>query len=294
MCCGRPMCWSRAATSGLAMGRFIRLAAIYRLTPANGLPLVLSAQWLTAHLPSRTAFHQLPLAMAIYRLFGHLLTHKRRPLRLSADSLPTARAFHRMPLAMPVYRLFRHLLIYGFNSLALQPAGNGHYRIANLPFRVRSDPVIRLDDWLYRSFSAFLLDTMLSWWCDEERVRHKLVVFALIGHADPRCVRLLRTDGLMEDQGIAVDFRDDRGDLNAAHANDYRNVIVSGFRNNETIAAHLCVWSVEIDFYTTEPSAADRSHPLAQRYPVSVGAVRRLLRPLGLESNVIDGGRVLG
>ncbi|CEM07778.1 unnamed protein product [Vitrella brassicaformis CCMP3155] len=61
------------------MGRLIRLAAIYRLTPANGLPLVLSAQWLTAHLPSRTAFHQLPLAMAIYRLFGHLFTQHTQP-----------------------------------------------------------------------------------------------------------------------------------------------------------------------------------------------------------------------
>ncbi|CEM04355.1 unnamed protein product [Vitrella brassicaformis CCMP3155] len=81
------------------MGRFIRLAAIYRLIPANGLPLVLSAQWLTAHLPRRTAFHHLPLTMAIYRLFGHLLTHNT-------------------------------------HSLALQRAGNGAYRIGNGSYQI--------------------------------------------------------------------------------------------------------------------------------------------------------------
>ncbi|CEL91970.1 unnamed protein product [Vitrella brassicaformis CCMP3155] len=112
------------------IGWFIRLAAIYGLTPASGLPLVLSAQWLMAHLPSKTAFHQLPDAMAIYRLLGHLLT-------------------------------------YQGTSLALQQADNGGYRIGNESFRVvpfgdlpgghryadgykRTDPAIRwVDNWLY-------------------------------------------------------------------------------------------------------------------------------------------------
>ncbi|CEL95858.1 unnamed protein product [Vitrella brassicaformis CCMP3155] len=257
------------------MGRFIRLAAIYRLTPANGLPLVLSAQWLTAHLPSRTAFHQLPLAMAIYRLFSHLLTDEG-------------------------------------TSLALQPADDGSYWIGNLwTFRVvplgelpgghpyaygykRTDPVIRSDRFLYLSFSAFLMHAVFLWWSDGEGVvGHRRVLEAHIGHGDCRYGRLL-TDNITEDQGITVDYRRDRGDLNAADARDERNVIVSGFRPNETVASHLLVWNGRIDLFTTERRTADRPQPLSVRFQVSIGAVRRLLRPFGLERDVIDRGTVVG
>ncbi|CEM03526.1 unnamed protein product [Vitrella brassicaformis CCMP3155] len=65
-----------------AMGRFIRLAAVYRLTPRATLPLRLSAD----RLPSPTAFQQLPLALAIYKTFSlrhrHMLTHKGQRLAL--------------------------------------------------------------------------------------------------------------------------------------------------------------------------------------------------------------------
>ncbi|CEM29839.1 unnamed protein product [Vitrella brassicaformis CCMP3155] len=213
------------------MGRFIRLAAIYRLTPANGLPLVLSAQWLTAHLPSRTAFHQLPLAMAIYRLFGHLLTHNT-------------------------------------HSLALQPADNGHYRIGNMTFRVvplgelpgghpyadgykRTDPAIRRGGNLYPSFSAaFLLERLLVRWWDGEGVGQRLVLTSHIGRDDARYGRLLRTDSITEDLGIVADWRYDRGDLDAAGATDCRRVVVSGFRPGETVAAHLRVTPGCIQLYT--------------------------------------------
>ncbi|CEM04341.1 unnamed protein product [Vitrella brassicaformis CCMP3155] len=256
------------------MGRFIRLAAIYRLIPANGLPLVLSAQWLAAHLPSRTAFHQLPLAMAIYRLFGHMVTHNT-------------------------------------HSLALQPADNGAYRVGNeVPFGVvplgelpaghpyaegyqRTDPVIRWSGWLYPSFSAFLLKRLLCRWRRQEGVG-KLVLSARIGRDDFRCGRLLRTDDITEGQGIAVDYRLDWGNLNAADARDVRDVILSGWRPNETVAAHLCVWWGDIELYTTEESVAVQLLPLADRYPVSVGAARRVLRPFGLERDVIDRERVVG
>jgi len=55
-----------------AMGRFVRLAFIYRLTPSTGRPLRLSAD----SLPTATVFHQLPLAMAIYATIGCQLTRK--------------------------------------------------------------------------------------------------------------------------------------------------------------------------------------------------------------------------
>ncbi|CEL96818.1 unnamed protein product [Vitrella brassicaformis CCMP3155] len=54
-----------------AMGRFLRLAFIHRLTPAGAtLPLRLSADTLS----TATAFHQLPLALAIYKIIGRQLT----------------------------------------------------------------------------------------------------------------------------------------------------------------------------------------------------------------------------
>ncbi|CEM36475.1 unnamed protein product [Vitrella brassicaformis CCMP3155] len=102
-----------------AMGRFLRLAFIYRVT-----------------------------------------TNTTRPLRLSADALPTATAFHQLPLTMAIYRLFGHQLTYGGTTLALQQSDDGRYQIGDESFRVvplgelpgglryaedyqRTDPVIR-------------------------------------------------------------------------------------------------------------------------------------------------------
>ncbi|CEL95866.1 unnamed protein product [Vitrella brassicaformis CCMP3155] len=149
----------------------------------------------------------------------------------------------------------------------------------------RADPAIRQGEWLNRSFSAFLLDRVLLWWSDGEGVEQKMVLWADIGRGDARYGRLLRTDNIPEDQGIAVDYRYDRGNIE-----DHRDVILIGFRLNETVAAHLRVGDGLVELYTTEPSAADRPHPLADRYSVSVGAARRLLWPFGLESAVIDRG----
>ncbi|CEL95844.1 unnamed protein product [Vitrella brassicaformis CCMP3155] len=255
-----------------AMGRFLRLAFIYRLTP-----------------------------------------NATRPLRLPAASLLTATAFHQLPLAMAIYNIIGQQLSYYGSSLALQQIDDGayeSYRTGNQSFRVvplgelpgghpyaegykRADPVIRQGGQLYPSFSAFPLHRLLLYWSHGEGVDDKEVLIRTIGRDNRRYGRLLRTDGITEDQGIVADYRYDRVNLNAADARHDRFVIVSGFRPNETIAAHLVMEDGSIDLYTTEPSAADRSHPLAQRYPVSVGAARRLLRRFGLERDVIDRGAVM-
>ncbi|CEL95873.1 unnamed protein product [Vitrella brassicaformis CCMP3155] len=101
-------------------------------------------------------------------------------------------------------------------------------------------------------------------------------------------------DSITEDQGIAVDWRYDEGNLNHADAEDGRYVIVSGLRPGETVAAYLVVLNGSISLYTTEVPAADRSQPPADHYSVSVGAARRALRPFGLDSDVIDRGTVVG
>ncbi|CEM35779.1 unnamed protein product [Vitrella brassicaformis CCMP3155] len=226
-----------------AMGRFLRMAFIYRLTP-----------------------------------------NATRLLRLSADALPTATAFHQLPLAMAIYKTFSQQLTHNTPSLALQQIGSGSYRIGYESFRVvplgelpgghryaegykRTDPVIRQGANLIRSFSAFLLHRMLFCWSDGQGVGHRRVLSANIGRDDPRRRRLLRADDITEDLGIAVDYRYDGGDLNDS---DRHMVVEYGY----------------IYLHTTERPAADRSQPLADRYPESVGAARRLLRPFELERDV--------
>jgi len=99
----------------------------------------------------------------IYRLTPANAT---RPLCLSADSLPTATAFHQLPLAMALYAIIGQQLTCGGTRLALQQANDsGAYRIGGVTFRVvslgelpgghryaegykRTNPVIRQGDLL--------------------------------------------------------------------------------------------------------------------------------------------------
>ncbi|CEM04349.1 unnamed protein product [Vitrella brassicaformis CCMP3155] len=259
------------------MKTFLRLAAVHRLTPANATP----------------------------------------PLRLSAESLPATTAFDQMPLAMALYATIGQQLTHRGTSLALQQVDDGHFWIGDLPFRVvplgrlpgghpytkgytKTDPPIYLrynfgcTRDLFPSFSTFLIAMLLRMWYRARGVGYRMVLGAGIGRDDPRYRRLI-TERITEDLGIAVDWRYDGGDLNAAtQVSDHRRVIVSGFRLNETIAAHLRVVRGVIELWTTERPAASRSHPLAVRYPVSMPLWGAVLRRFGLEHDVINGGRVAG
>ncbi|CEL98596.1 unnamed protein product [Vitrella brassicaformis CCMP3155] len=196
------------------MDMAVRLAAIYRLTP-NGLPLVLSV----AQLHSKSAFDSLPLAIAIYRLIGHQLTHRGQ-------------------------------------SLALRRAANGEYRIGDWSFLVvplgelpadhpyrstykKSDPVVRDYVWLLRSFTSFLTWMVLIWWSDQEGVGEKEVLWGSIGCDDPCYLRLLTAGDIPEHMGITADHRCDGGDLNQADPRSARRVVVSGFRPSDTVAAFV-------------------------------------------------------
>jgi len=253
-----------------AMGRFIRLAAIHRLTPNATLPLRLSAN----ALPSPTAFHQLPLIMALYKTIGHSLTHQ------------------------------------GTN-LALQQGIDGAYRIGNESFRVvplgelpddhdyrscykRSDPVIRSDHLLFPFFSSFLLRTLLERWCREEGGYDRRVLCEAISHNNDRYLRLL-TEPMTEQQGgIAVDYRLDDGNLHHANPAYRRDVIVSGFRPNETVAAHLWVSGRNISLLTTErPENGNLFQPLADRFPESMPRWRAVLSHFELADGVINRGTVV-
>ncbi|CEM18271.1 unnamed protein product [Vitrella brassicaformis CCMP3155] len=251
------------------MGRFIRLATIYLLTPTATLPL-----------------------------------------RLSADALPTPAALHQLPLAMAVYKTIGHRLTYQGTSLQLQRANNDAYRIGNESFRVlplsdlpanypyrsgykTTDPVTRRADYLYRSFASSLVLTLLERWHHQEGVGHRHVLNAHIDRGDPRYRRLL-TEGISEQQGIAVDFRFDFGNLNYANPEDRRRVIVSGFRPNDRVAAFLEESWGYINLWTTERSLGDRSQPLVDRFPQSMPRWSAVLSHFDLADDVINRGTVVG
>ncbi|CEM28287.1 unnamed protein product [Vitrella brassicaformis CCMP3155] len=250
-----------------AIGRFLRLAFIYRLTPNTTRPLQISAD----ALPTATALCQLPLALAIYKMVGRQLTHRGTSLELQQTDNG-----HHWIASMGLFRVL---------PLGELPAGHpyvGGYK--------RTDPVIRCSSYLFRSFSAFLLHTLLAWWYREQGVGERRVVVRGGGHGDRRYDHLL-TEGITEDQGVAVDCRYNRGDLNDAE--DRRLVIVKGFRPNDIVAARLLVTSGGIHLFTTEAPVANWPQPLAVRYPISMPLWCGVLRRFGLESDVINRGSVL-
>mmetsp|Transcript_13842 Transcript_13842/g.39867 ORF Transcript_13842/g.39867 Transcript_13842/m.39867 type:complete len:285 (+) Transcript_13842:269-1123(+) len=281
------------------MGMFIRVAAICQLVP-SGLPLVLSV----VHLSSLSAFHEMPLAMAIYRLIDGQLMHEGKTFELrqvdNIHSTATSRS------------LLTNWTCGVWPSLGgRQPAAERGYRIGtSRPFRVvpygdlpdghpyaegynERDPVVGNGSF-YRSFTANLLSLV---------ARHGLgmkpVVSAFIALFDDRCESLLTADDIPESEAIVADCRDngdyyDRRDS----ASDWRRVVVSGFRPTDTVAADvlLCGWN-SLLFHTTETPASDA--PVASfasldvRYPISVPLWRQMLRRFDLESDVIRRGRIL-
>ncbi|CEM04353.1 unnamed protein product [Vitrella brassicaformis CCMP3155] len=253
-----------------AVGRFLRLAFMYRLTPANAT----------------------------------------RPLRLSANALPTATVFYQMPLAMAIYKIIGQQLTYRGTRLALQQGNDGSYRIGNeAPLRVvplgelpaghpytegykETDPVIRWgENWLFPSFSTFLLRLLAGRWCCQQGVDCMRVLSARVGRDDHRRGRLI-AEGITEDLGIAVNWRNDRGNLNGDHVDEYRFVILCGFRRGETVAAYLWVTARHIELWTTERRASNLPS-LVFRFPLSVPLWCRVLARFELETDVISRVRVL-
>uniref|UniRef100_A0A7S1JLX7 Uncharacterized protein n=1 Tax=Vitrella brassicaformis TaxID=1169539 RepID=A0A7S1JLX7_9ALVE len=106
------------------------------------------------------------------------------------------------------------------------------------------------------------------------------------------------TEAITEQQGVAVDSRDDdAGNLNHANPDDHRFVIVSGFQPNETVAAYLQVTAGDandITLWTTERSVGDRPQSFDVRFPTSMPCWRAVLRNFSLENDVINRGTVVG
>ncbi|CEM04378.1 unnamed protein product [Vitrella brassicaformis CCMP3155] len=162
------------------MGGFIRLAAIYRLTPANGLPL-----------PDAYSGAYRIGSMGLFRVV---------PLDELPDGHRYADGYKRTD---PVIRCGRGLLLYrSFSAFLLE----------RLLCRWRRQGRVGRRKVLRRQGGLLMTHTIpedLGRWSDGEGVGRRRVLWAPIDRHDPRYGRLL-TEGITEDLDIAVDYRSDR------------------------------------------------------------------------------------
>ncbi|CEL91687.1 unnamed protein product [Vitrella brassicaformis CCMP3155] len=249
---------------------FIRLADIYNLTPSTGLPLVMSAEWMAAHLPTKGDFHTMPLALRQYSTFGHLLNYQGTSLALTkvddADG-DEGDGGRRYLIGSGDYA-------WDFETVSLSDLPAGH------PYRRTYDPhnpPIRygdVGDSLFPSFTAFMKRMVLVDWYSQEGVDEKRAIHATVADGDERYQRLLTEpinghttiDFICEEEG-----EDER----------LRLIILKGMKEGDAIAAHLYLIDCNINLYTTEAKIEGQER-LADRYPIAMSLARPLLTKNGL------------
>ncbi|CEL92212.1 unnamed protein product [Vitrella brassicaformis CCMP3155] len=267
------------------MGMIVRLAAIYQLTP-NGLPLTMSV----AHLPTRWAFHQMPVMMSVYTTIQHQLSYRGSSLALQPAAINID--------GSTFLSLLRWCLMAGtVGPFGVMPHGEMPASHRYLVEYKSEDPVIRCGPRLFPSFSAFLVRSLCCRWSDQEAAGDREVLTAHIGDRHPCYWKLLRADDVPQQLGMTVDHRYDNGDIHRAHPAEYRGVVVSGFRPGDAVAARLSVGFGRIQLHSTEPPvagpAASLDEVLDVRFPVSMPMWRSVLKRFDLEEDVINRGRVL-
>mmetsp|Transcript_35708 Transcript_35708/g.102588 ORF Transcript_35708/g.102588 Transcript_35708/m.102588 type:complete len:388 (-) Transcript_35708:1093-2256(-) len=267
------------------MGMAVRLAAICRLTP-NGLPLTMSV----AHLPTRWAFHQMPVMMSVYTTIQHQLSYRGSSLALQPAAINID--------GSTFLSLLRWCLMAGtVGPFGVMPHGEMPASHRYLVEYKSEDPVIRCGPRLFPSFSAFLVRSLCCRWSDQEAAGDREVLTAHIGDRHPCYWKLLRADDVPQQLGMTVDHRYDNGDIHRAHPAEYRGVVVSGFRPGDAVAARLSVGFGRIQLHSTEPPvagpAASLDEVLDVRFPVSMPMWRSVLKRFDLEEDVINRGRVL-
>ncbi|CEM26604.1 unnamed protein product [Vitrella brassicaformis CCMP3155] len=223
---------------------FIRLADIYKLT--DGLPLIMSSQWMAAHLPTKADFHTMPLALRQYSTFGHLLNYEGTSLALTkVDEADDSDGED------------------GDEAKKEDGGGRGTKRGRGTHrFRETYDPhnpPVRHDGSLFPSFTAFMKWLVLAEWYGQEGADEKRIFGRRVGDGDERYQRLL-TEPI--DGHTTIDYTDGRE----------RHIILKGMKEGDTVAAHLYLTDGDINLYTTE--AAIKGHTrLAGRYPIAMSLV---------------------
>ncbi|CEM22743.1 unnamed protein product [Vitrella brassicaformis CCMP3155] len=288
------------------MAEFIRVAAIYKLIKALPLPLMLSPQWMADHLATKAAFDELPLALAIYNTFGHLLHHQGTTLELrrvegddgDQDS-DSDGDDEDMEGASSDEDEDRGQQGDGGGGVTRQRYRIGDVEFTTLPltdlppaYPYRSaysavDPPIRRRDFFFPSFTAFIERMVLMYWCRQEGVEQKRVTGARVGLDDTRYLSLLTepiegyktVDYMGEPPGQGDDGRE-------------RLIIFKGTAATDTIEAWMRIGSGNIHLYTTE--APIKGNTDIERFPAAVAAARPLLATHELEQAVLGLPRSLG
>ncbi|CEM25378.1 unnamed protein product [Vitrella brassicaformis CCMP3155] len=249
---------------------FIRLADIYKLTPSTGLPLIMSAQWMATHLPTKADFHTMPLALRQYSTFGHLLNYKGTSLAIEKlDEADDGDEAKKGDGGVRRQRYRIGAVYFTMVPLSALPADS--------PFRETYDPhnpPIRYDCHLFPSFTSFMKHLVLFEWFDPKGVDERRVFWARLGGGDEG-YRSLLTDAI--DGNTTIDYTNDgQGDDGRQ-----RLIILKGMKEDDTITAYLYLIDGNIKLFTTE--AAIEGHTrLSARFPSAMPLTRTLLTKHGL------------
>ncbi|CEM15814.1 unnamed protein product [Vitrella brassicaformis CCMP3155] len=264
---------------------FIRLADIYKLTPSTGLPLIMSAQWMAAHLPTKADFHTMPLALRQYSTFGHLLNYQGTSLAITKLDEPDDGDEGKKGkkeaeggdgdgdggVTRQRYRIGSSEHEWRFETLPLSGLPPRHpyrhtYDPHNPPIRYHDHVV---GDFLFPSFTAFMKWMVLVEWCFQEGVDEKQVFGAVVGGGDER-YRSLLTDPI--DGHTTIDFITE-GEWDDGQR---RLIILKGMKEDDTVAAYLDLYGGIINLYTTEAELEGQTR-LSDRYPTAMQLARSLL-----------------
>ncbi|CEL98077.1 unnamed protein product [Vitrella brassicaformis CCMP3155] len=251
---------------------FIRLADIYKLTPSTGLPLIMSAQWMAAHLPTKADFHTMPLALRQYSTFGHLFNYRGTSLALTkvdeADDGDEAKKEDGEEGdgegdGLVTRQRYRIRDVY-FTTVPLSALP------ADCPFRDTYDPhnpPIRYHGHFFPSFTAFMKWLVLANWYGREGVDEKQVFYAEVGDGDEPFQPLLTRD---IDGHTTIDF---------IYGERVRLIILRGTEEGDTVAAYLWLTGGSIVLYTTEAEIEGQE---LYDYPIAMSLAHALLTKNGL------------
>ncbi|CEM38472.1 unnamed protein product, partial [Vitrella brassicaformis CCMP3155] len=274
---------------------FIRLADIYKLTPSTGLPLIMSPQWMAAHLPIKADFHTMPLALRQYSTFGHLLNYQGTSLALTkVDEADDSDGEDGDEAKKGDGEWDGQGEGEGDGGVTRQRytigSGQRGWRLETVPLSAlpprhpyrrtydsHNPPIRYLARYrhgsLFPSFTAFIRRMVLFEWFGQEGVDEKEVLDAPVGGGDGRYQRLL-TEPIEGHTTIDLIY-EGQGDGRE------RLIVLKGMKEVETMAAYLYLYSGRVNLFTTEASFELHTR-LFDRFPIAMSLTRCLLTKHGL------------
>ncbi|CEM30195.1 unnamed protein product [Vitrella brassicaformis CCMP3155] len=247
---------------------FLRLAIIYRLLNEVRLPLIITPGWVDRHLPSKSAYHRLPGAIAQYCAFGHHLAFKGKSLAVEKEWEGQKGPRQRFMVRGE-----------GLETVAREDLPEGHPYLSGYS---ADDPVIRCRSLLYPSFSAFMKTIVLTTWYHQEGVNEREVTLLYHVNWEDQKYHALRTDSEAAMRGATV-LRFQSSDGKETR----RIILLMGQGVADKMAVYLMLFGTRIALCTTEREVGGMSG-VADRFPISASVVRPLLARYGLEGLLVS------